>query len=51
MNKFILGIALFGVILLNSCASKKIVYVNDMLPDTTYPVAEAPALRVQKMIG
>lgn len=48
MNKFILGIALFGVILLNSCASKKIVYVNDMLPDTTYPVAEAPALRVQK---
>ncbi|AKH95625.1 sugar transporter [Elizabethkingia anophelis FMS-007] len=28
--------------------SKKVVYVNDMLPDTEYPVAEAPALRLQK---
>ncbi|CAI9679963.1 MULTISPECIES: polysaccharide biosynthesis/export family protein [Elizabethkingia] len=48
MNKFILGLTLFGIILLNSCVSKKVVYVNDMLPDTEYPVAEAPALRLQK---
>ncbi|WP_407476546.1 polysaccharide biosynthesis/export family protein [Elizabethkingia anophelis] len=48
MKKFILGLTLFGIILLNSCVSKKVVYVNDMLPDTEYPVAEAPALRLQK---
>lgn len=48
MNKFILGLTLFGIILLNSCVSKKVVYVNDMLPDTEYLVAEAPALRLQK---
>ncbi len=27
---------------------QKVVYVNDMLPDTEYPVAEAPAIRLQK---
>lgn len=48
MNKFILGLALFSIILLNSCVSKKVVYVQDMIPDTEYPVAEAPALRLQK---
>ncbi|AJW64754.1 Polysaccharide biosynthesis/export protein [Elizabethkingia miricola] len=48
MNKFILGLTLFSIILLNSCISKKVVYVKDMLPDAEYPVAEAPALRVQK---
>lgn len=48
MNKFILGLTLFGLILLNSCVSKKIVYVQDMLPDTEYPIAEAPVLRLQK---
>ncbi|MCL1675677.1 polysaccharide biosynthesis/export family protein [Elizabethkingia meningoseptica] len=48
MNKFILGLTLFGLVLLNSCVSKKIVYVQDMLPDTEYPVAEAPAIRLQK---
>ncbi|WP_223829286.1 polysaccharide biosynthesis/export family protein [Elizabethkingia anophelis] len=39
---------LFSVISLNSCVSKKIVYVQDMIPDTEYPVAEAPALKLQK---
>ncbi|WP_236708526.1 polysaccharide biosynthesis/export family protein [Elizabethkingia anophelis] len=34
--------------MLNSCVSKKVVYVQDMIPDTEYPVAEAPALRLQK---
>ena len=48
MNKFILGLILFSVISLNSCVSKKIVYVQDMIPDTEYPVAEAPALKLQK---
>ena len=48
MNKFILGLALLCTVLLSSCLSKKVVYVNDMLPDTEYPVAEAPALRLQK---
>ncbi|MCL1637708.1 polysaccharide biosynthesis/export family protein [Elizabethkingia sp. HX WHF] len=48
MNKFILGLTLFSLILLNSCVSKKIVYVQDMIPDTEYPVAEAPALKLQK---
>ncbi|MHA7608259.1 polysaccharide biosynthesis/export family protein [Elizabethkingia meningoseptica] len=48
MNKFILGLTLFGLILLNSCVSKKIVYVQDMLPDTEYPIAEAPVIRLQK---
>ncbi|KUG10422.1 sugar transporter [Elizabethkingia sp. HvH-WGS333] len=48
MNKFILGLTLFSLILLNSCVSKKIVYVQDMIPDTEYPVAEAPAIRLQK---
>ncbi len=37
------------MLLLNSCVvSKKIVYVKDMLPDTTYKVIMAPALRIQK---
>lgn len=48
MNKFILGLALLCTVLLSSCLSKKVVYVNDMLPDTEYPVAEAPAIRLQK---
>ncbi|AQX08222.1 polysaccharide biosynthesis/export family protein [Elizabethkingia ursingii] len=48
MNKFILGLTLFSIILLNSCVSRKIVYVQDMIPDTEYPVAEAPAIRMQK---
>ncbi|MDR2229231.1 polysaccharide biosynthesis/export family protein [Elizabethkingia sp. HX XZB] len=39
---------LFSIILLNSCVSRKIVYVQDMIPDTEYPVAEAPAIRMQK---
>ncbi|AQX12424.1 MULTISPECIES: polysaccharide biosynthesis/export family protein [Elizabethkingia] len=48
MNKFILGLTLFGLVLLNSCVSKKIVYVQDMLPDTEYPIADAPVLHLQK---
>ncbi|MCL1654738.1 polysaccharide export protein Wza [Elizabethkingia miricola] len=48
MNKFILGLTLFSIIILNSCVSKKVVYVQDMIPDTEYPVAEAPVLRLQK---
>lgn len=48
MNKFILGLTLLCTVLLSSCLSKKVVYVNDMLPDTEYPVAEAPAIRLQK---
>ncbi|WP_275149917.1 polysaccharide biosynthesis/export family protein [Elizabethkingia meningoseptica] len=48
MNKFILGLTVFGLILLNSCVSKKIVYVQDMLPDTEYPIADAPVLHLQK---
>lgn len=48
MNKFILGLTLFGLVMLNSCVSKKVVYVKDMLPDMEYPVAEAPAFHLQK---
>jgi len=48
VNKFILGLTLLAHILLNSCLSPKVVYVNDMLPDTEYPVAEASIVRLQK---
>ncbi|HFK5574605.1 polysaccharide biosynthesis/export family protein [Elizabethkingia anophelis] len=48
MNKFILGLTLFSIVLLNSCVSKKVVYIQDMQPDSEYPIAEAPALRLQK---
>lgn len=48
MNKFILGLTLFSIVLLNSCVSKKVVYLQDMQPDSEYPIAEAPALRLQK---
>ena len=37
------------MLLLNSCVvSKKVVYLKDMLPDTTYKAMMAPALRIQK---
>ena len=36
------------VLLLSSCASKKVVYVQDMLVDTAYNAIKAPALRIQK---
>lgn len=37
------------VLLLNSCVvSKKVVYVRDMEPDTTYRAMSAPPLRIQK---
>ncbi|CAM3699121.1 polysaccharide biosynthesis/export family protein [Elizabethkingia occulta] len=48
MNKFILGLALFSIILLNSCVSKKVIYAEDMVPDVEYPIADAPALKLQK---
>lgn len=38
-----------GMVLLHACmAPKKIVYVEDMQPDSLYHTLEAPALRVQK---
>lgn len=49
MKKFLPVFFIGCMLLLNSCIiSKKVVYVKDMLPDTTYNVLEAPALRVQK---
>jgi len=36
------------MLLLSSCASKKVVYVQDMLVDTVYNAIKAPALRIQK---
>lgn len=49
MNKRILMIWLVGLALLSSCiVPKKVVYVKDMQPDSTYLIKEAPALRLQK---
>lgn len=49
MNKFKLAIMLFGMLLMSSCiTSQKVVYVEDMQPDTTYSVADLPPLRLQR---
>lgn len=50
MKKIILGIfLLMGVLTLNSCfVGKKVIFVEDMMPDTTYNALNIPPLKVQK---
>jgi len=49
MNKITLLMWLLGLVLLNGCiVSKKVVYVQDMHPDTAYRSLEMPPLRLQK---
>lgn len=49
MKKCFLAFSIGCMLLLSSClVSKKVVYVNDMQPDTIYGVMEPPALRIQK---
>lgn len=49
MKKCLPVIFVGWMLLFNSCVvSKKVVYVKDMIPDTTYHAMLAPALRVQK---
>lgn len=48
-TKFVYGILLLGLVLLNSCiSSKKVVYVGDMIPKVDYVAAEIPEVRIQK---
>jgi len=49
MKNFFITLPIGLMLMLNSCiVSEKVVYVNDMRPDTTYSVPEVPALRVLK---
>ena len=49
MNKITLLTWLSGLIVLSSCmTSRKITYLQDLMPDTTYQAIEMPALRLQK---
>lgn len=49
MKKCFLLLFMGSILLFSSClVSKKVVYVEDMLPDTTYSVMDAPTLRIQK---
>lgn len=49
MNKITLLTWLLGLVLLNGCiVPRKVVYVQDMAPDTAYLALEAPSLRLQK---
>lgn len=49
MNKITLLMGLVGLMLLKGCiVPKKIVYVQDMIPDTAYHTMEIPLLRLQK---
>jgi polysaccharide export outer membrane protein len=49
MNKFVLGMLLLSLAVLNSCVvGKKVVYVNDMVADSAYHMNDLPLLRVQK---
>ncbi|WP_223857492.1 polysaccharide biosynthesis/export family protein [Sphingobacterium micropteri] len=49
MNKVTLLTWLLGLVLLNGCiVPKKVVYVQDMVPDTAYLAMEIPLLRLQK---
>lgn len=48
MKKCFLFLFIGSMLLFSSClVSKKVVYVEDMLPDTTYSVMAAPTLRIQ----
>lgn len=49
MKKWIFLCALSGIMLFNACITpRKVVYVNDMVPDSVYQVSQAQALQVQK---
>jgi len=49
MKKFTLWIILLGLGLFTSCmTSKKVVYVNDMVPNIDYQMLEVPMLKLQK---
>lgn len=48
MKKITLLTWLCSLVLLNACVAPKVVYVQDMMPDTTYLAKEMPPLRLQK---
>ncbi|MCS4226500.1 polysaccharide biosynthesis/export family protein [Sphingobacterium sp. BIGb0165] len=49
MKKLTLWIVLLGLALFSSCAApKKIVYVNDMVPNIDYRMLDVPMLKLQK---
>lgn len=49
MKRQILGMILLGISLLSSCmAPKKVVYVNDMVPNIAYRALEVPMLKLQQ---
>lgn len=49
MKKRNLWIFFFGINMLTSCmVSKKVVYVNDMNPDSAYNILEVPVLKLQR---
>jgi len=48
MNRIIFGLVILGLLILSSCGGKKVIYVKDMLADTTYLMNNIPPLRVQK---
>lgn len=49
MNRIALLMWLLSLVLLNGCiVPRKMVYVQDMIPDTAYLALEAPSLRLQK---
>ncbi|MGJ1224599.1 polysaccharide biosynthesis/export family protein [Sphingobacterium siyangense] len=49
MKRQILGMILLGITVLSSCmAPKKVVYVNDMVPNIAYRALDVPMLKLQK---
>lgn len=47
--KFIYTVLFLGLLLLNSCvSSRKVVYINDMIPKVDYVAAEIPEVKIQK---
>lgn len=48
MNKLIIGMIALGVIMFSSCATRKIVIVKDMQPDTAYIIKETYPIQMQK---
>lgn len=48
MNKVLLGLCLLGMLVFNSCKTRKITYVKDMEPNAAYTIPEITPLQIQK---